>query len=352
MSYLEQKNVNDKINFVIHHFMKKKQHAKLRTICKYLSTVDIIHLMLVNHAFRLLLSKHEKSKLPYFIVQQAEYSNGYKNEEFREIIQDRYASDRATFEEITGVEFATNAANNSKNNSNNSSDDEDEEESDSSSAEDDGKDDNKDENEKDAPPRPRQTSVVDELLGKSANDEDDDKKLELSIFKDELGTLDFQMIKWMLCTPYERTFWGYVIKYQKLLIEQYMLVEPKVIHEDHTQPFVSCLANVHDLDFNRIEKTNEKYKVYESMIMGNNVTRGLSSIDGSDEHNEDNNNDKNENTKDKKNGKLEANTKLSGYLLYVTCTRNVFFFFFFCFVDIIYCFFLCVVGVIVVVLLY
>ena len=47
----------------------------------------------------------------------------------------------------------------------------------------------------------------------------------------------FQMIKWMLCIPYERTLWRYVIKYQKLLIKQYMLVEPKVIHEDPKDPF-------------------------------------------------------------------------------------------------------------------
>ena len=40
----------------------------------------------------------------------------------------------------------------------------------------------------------------------------------------------------MLCAP---SFWGYVMKYQMSLIEQYMLVEAKVIHEDHTEPFVS-----------------------------------------------------------------------------------------------------------------
>ena len=87
------------------------------------------------------------------------------NEEIREIIQGCYTSDRATFEEITVVEFATNATDSNNNNSD----------------DDDGQDDNRDEQ--------PSVAMVDKLLGKSVHDDDDDKKLDLSIFKDELGTL-------------------------------------------------------------------------------------------------------------------------------------------------------------------
>ena len=43
-----------------------------------------------------------------FSILLFKYSNVYKNGKFRKIIQDRYASDRTTCEEIMGAEFATN----------------------------------------------------------------------------------------------------------------------------------------------------------------------------------------------------------------------------------------------------